>query len=212
MLTALGLTGALLAAVSAAAAPATTPAEALARRVEARHRKVRDLTARFVQTYRSGAIGRELVERGVLSLKPPNRMRWDYRAPERKTFVSDGRTSYFYVPADRQVIRREQRDARDLPSQLLSGQADILATFEVVLEPSPGEGLQRLRLTPRTPEPEIEQLYVDVDGSDRIRGLLVVDAQGNRSRFVFDSIKENVGLEDRLFRFEVPKGVEVITG
>jgi outer membrane lipoprotein carrier protein len=211
MLAALGLTGAILAGAIASPVPAVSAAEALARRIEARHRRVTDLTARFVQTYRSGAIGREIVERGVLSLKPPGRMRWDYQAPEKKTFVSDGRTSYFYVPADRQVIRREQADARDLPSMLLSGQADIAATFEVGLEPA-AAGRQRLRLSPRKEEPEIEQLYVDVDAGDRIRGILVIDAQGNRSQFVFDDIKENVGLQDRLFRFEVPRGVEVIAG
>jgi outer membrane lipoprotein carrier protein len=210
MLTALGLTGALLAATGPAT-PAATPAEALARRVEARTRHVTDLTARFVQTYRSGALGREVVEKGVVSLKPPGRMRWDYREPEKKTFVSDGKTSYFYVPADKQVIRRETSDARDLPSMLLSGQSDILATFEAALESGPS-GLQRLRLTPRKPDAEIQHLYVDVDGDDRIRAILVVDVQGNRSQFAFDEIRENVGLQDRLFRFEVPRGVEVIAG
>ena len=211
MLTALGLTGSLVAALAVAAPASTSPAEDLARRIEARHRGVRDLTARFVQTYRSGALGREVVEKGVLSLKPPSRMRWEYRDPEKKTFVSDGKTSYFYVPADRQVIRREQSDSRDLPAMLLSGHADIVTTFDVALESGPA-GLQRLRLTPRKPEPEIEHLYVDVDGADRIRAILVVDAQGNRSQFAFDDIRENVGLDDRLFRFEVPRGVEVIAG
>jgi outer membrane lipoprotein carrier protein len=210
-LTALGLTGALLGGVALPAPVTPSPAEALARRVEARHRRVADLTARFVQTYRSGALGREVVEKGTVSLKPPSRMRWEYRDPDKKTFVSDGRTSYFYVPADRQVIRREQSDARDLPAMLLSGHADILATFEVGLETAPS-GRQRLRLTPRKPEPEIEHLYVDVDGGARIRAILVIDAQGNRSQFAFDDIRENVGLDDRLFRFEIPRGVEVIAG
>ena len=211
MLTALGLTGTLLGALALPAPAALSPAEALARRIEARHRGVHDLTARFVQTYRSGALGREVVEKGVVSLKPPSRMRWEYRDPEKKTFVSDGKTSYFYVPADRQVIRRERSDSRDLPAMLLSGRADIVATFDVALETGPA-GRQRLRLTPRKPEPEIEHLYVDVDGTDRIRAILVVDAQGNRSQFAFDDIRENVGLDDRLFRFEVPRGVEVIAG
>jgi outer membrane lipoprotein carrier protein len=210
MLTALGLTGVLLGTLAPSPA-APSPAEALARRIEARHRGVKDLTARFVQTYRSGAIGREVVEKGELSIKPPGRMRWEYREPEKKTFVSDGKASYFYVPADKQVIRREQADSRDLPAMLLSGHADILSTFEAALETAPS-GRQRLRLTPKKAEPEIEHLYVDVDEQARIHAILVVDAQGNRSQFVFDDIRENVGLSDRLFRFEVPRGVEVITG
>ena len=211
MLTALGLTGTLIGALALPLPATLTPAEALARRIEARHRGVHDLTARFVQTYRSGALGREVVEKGVVSLKPPSRMRWEYRDPEKKTFVSDGKMSYFYVPADRQVIRREQSDSRDLPALILSGQADIVATFDVALETGPA-GRQRLRLTPKKPEPEIEHLYVDVDGDERIRAILVVDAQGNRSQFAFDDIRENVGLDDRLFHFEVPRGVEVIGG
>jgi outer membrane lipoprotein carrier protein len=211
MLTALGLTGTLIGALALPAPATLSPAEALARRIEARHREVHDLTARFVQTYRSGALGREVVEKGVVSLKPPSRMRWEYRDPEKKTFVSDGKMSYFYVPADRQVIRREQSDSRDLPALILSGQADIVATFDVALETGPA-GRQRLRLTPKRPEPEIEHLYVDVDGAERIRAILVVDAQGNRSQFAFDDIRENVGLDDRLFHFEVPRGVEVIGG
>jgi outer membrane lipoprotein-sorting protein len=69
-----------------------------------------------------------------------------------------------------------------------------------------------LRLTPRKPEPEIERVFVDLDAADRVRGIQVEDAQGDRSRFEFDDIRENVDLPDRLFRFQVPPGVEVITG
>jgi len=36
--------------------------------------------------------------------------------------------------------------------------------------------------------------------------------QGNRTRFRFEDVRENTGLADRLFRFEPPKGVEVIRG
>lgn len=204
---AVGLTGALL-----VAGTPPEPPEALARRIEQKHRTLKDLTARFVQTYRSGMLGKAIVERGALSLKPPGRMRWEYRDPERKTFVSDGRTFYFYVPADRQVIVREQADSRGIPALLLSGRGDILAQFAVTEEPAAAAGLRRLRLVPRKPDPEIEHVLLDADAQARIRGITVVDAQGSRSQFTFDSFKENVGLRDSLFRFEVPRGVEVVAG
>ena len=54
-----------------------SPAESLVRRLEAHQARVGDLTARFVQTYRSGVLGREVVERGVLSIKRPGRMLWE---------------------------------------------------------------------------------------------------------------------------------------
>ena len=82
---------------SSPARPSAAPAEDLARRVEERHRSARDLTARFVQTYRSGLLGRESSS-GALSLKRPGRMRWEYEAPEKKTFVSDGKRSTSTCP------------------------------------------------------------------------------------------------------------------
>lgn len=204
---ALGLAGTL-----AAPAPALSPAEALARRVEARHRSVGDLTARFAQYYRSGMLGREITEKGTLSLKPPGRMLWEYRDPEKKTFVSDGRRFFFYVPADRQVIVREQADLRGIPALLLSGRGDILAQFAVTFDEKAPPGRQRLVLVPRKADPEVEQVTLDIDPTDRIRGILVLDTQGNRSRFEFEDIRENVGLKDRIFEFKVPQGVEVIAG
>lgn len=215
MTSAVELLGALALTATLLAPPAvTTPAPAavaLARRIERRHRAATDLTARFVQTYRSGLIGREVVERGVVSIKRPGRMLWEYRQPEKKTFVADGKSFYFYVPADKQVIVRSQAGDKSITGMLLSGQSDLVSEFDVSVEPAP-PGLQRLRLVPRKADPEVEWVTVDVDDDHRIRAIALTDIQGNRSRFEFDGIRENVGLEDRLFQFRTPPGVEVVTG
>ena len=208
LLVALALLGQTVSPPAAATGPT---AEDLARRITARHRTVRDLTARFIQTYRSGLVGREIVESGTLSLKRPGRMRWEYREPERKTFVSDGQKYYFYIPADRQVVVRDQASDRSVTTLLLTGQSDILAEFSVALEAQP-HGRPRLRLTPRRADAEVEELVLEVDERDRIRAIQVRDAQGSESRFQFEGMRENVGLEDGLFRFEMPKGVEVVRG
>lgn len=191
-------------------AASASPAEDLARRVEERHRRARDVQARFVQTYRSGLLGREILERGRLALKSGGRMRWEYEAPEKKTFVSDGKRFYFYVPADRQVIVKEQGGERSLPALLLSG-GEILAHFEVAFEES-ASGLQRLRLTPRREDPEVTTAVLVVDKEARIVAIEITDVQGSQSRFDFTDLRENAGVKDAVFEFEVPKGVEVITG
>ena len=202
----------LAVSVLPAAAGAEDPAVTLARRVDARHRRAGDLTAKFVQTYRSATLGRELVERGTLAIKRPGRMLWEYRDPERKTFLSDGKTYYFYVPADKQVIVRDQAGERGLPTLLLSGQGDILSQFAVGLEADPAAGHKRLRLVPRKPDPEVERVYLEVDAQDRIVGIEVYDAQDNYSLFRFDDVRENVGLGEQLFQFRTPKGVEIVAG
>jgi outer membrane lipoprotein carrier protein len=184
----------------------------VARDLQKKYDRMVDFSADFVHSYRGGVLKQQATERGHLLVKKPGKMLWEYTSPEKKTFVSDGRKLYFYVPADRQVVVRSQDGERSIPSLLLSGKGDILGQFAAELQTPPGEGLLRLRLTPRKPEPEIETVTVDVEPSGRIREIQVDDGQGNRSRFRFDNIRENVGLSDKIFRFEVPPGVEVIQG
>lgn len=207
---------ALIAALLAFAALAQPPAETTAaadavRRLEAHNRSVRDVSARFTQSYRSGLIGREIVEKGTLRIKRPGRMLWEYTEPERKTFVSDGRTIWFYVPADRQVIVREQAGQRGVAMSLLAGEAGLLEQFEASYEGRFG-GLTRIRLQPRRQDPEVDGLAIELDAAFRIVSIDITDVQGNRSRFRFEAVKENLGLDDRLFEFQPPKGVEVVAG
>lgn len=205
----------LLTALTLAAPPEAGDAalaRSLLRRIEERNARTSDLVARFTQSYRSGILGRETTERGVVKIKRPGRMRWEYQDPERKLFISDGRVFYFYVPADKQVIVSEQDQQRSLAARLLYGKGGLAEEFEVSLEEPLEEGVLRLRLLPRSEQPDVERAFVDVEPSGRIRGLLLEDMQGNRTRFRFEGVRENTGLEDELFRFEVPRGIEVIRG
>jgi len=206
----LGVVSVLLA--GALSADDAALARRLVERIEQRQASTRDLVARFVQGYRSGMLGREVVEKGTVSIKRPGRMHWEYREPERKVFVSDGRVFYFYVPADRQVIIQEQDTERSLAARLLSGRGGLLEEFEASLDSPLEEGVVRIRLVPRRPEAELKRAFIDAELSGRIRSILLEDAQGNRTSFRFEHVRENVGLEDGLFRFEIPPGVEVIRG
>jgi outer membrane lipoprotein carrier protein len=195
-----------------AAGPEKDLARSLVRRVEERHARAADLVARFTQSYRSGMLGREVVERGVVSIKRPGRMRWEYKDPEAKLFVSDGRTFYFYVPADRQVVVSAQDAERSLAGRLLSGRGGILEEFDASLEEPLEEGVLRVKLVPRREQPDVERAFLDVEPSGRIRSILLEDVQGNRTRFRFENVRENTGVPDKLFRFDIPAGVEVIRG
>jgi outer membrane lipoprotein-sorting protein len=55
-------------------------------------------------------------------------------------------------------------------------------------------------------------MLIDAEPTGRIRSILIEDVQGNRTRFRFESVRENTGLADRLFRFDDPAGVEVSRG
>src|SRR5215218_843491 len=73
-----------------AAAPVESAA-ALASRLQTRYDAIKDFTADFTQTYEGGVLRRKTTESGTLLVKKPGRMRWEYKAPEEKLFVADGR-------------------------------------------------------------------------------------------------------------------------
>jgi outer membrane lipoprotein carrier protein len=66
---------------------------------EARYRAAKTLQATFLERYtENGAVVR--TEAGTAFFRRPGKMRWEYEAPEKDLFLVDGKTAWFYVPAD----------------------------------------------------------------------------------------------------------------
>jgi outer membrane lipoprotein carrier protein len=137
-----------------------------------------------------------------------------YTKPERKEFVSNGTKIYSYLPADKQVIVAPVPSDQTTPALFLSGRGHLVKDFTASFAdlPDAGAGLVGLRLVPKQEDPEIESLLLGVDGASlQIRQLVAADRQGGRSTFLFNNVKENRRLSDKLFEFQIPRGVDVIT-
>jgi outer membrane lipoprotein carrier protein len=216
-LTALALSFALavLSAATGRAADPTAPelAEALQRKYDA----VKDFSADFVHTYQGGVLKKQLTERGKVLIKKPGKMRWDYTAPEKKLFVSDGSKVYFYIPADKQVIVSPvpANAEATTPALFLAGKGRLTSQFTpsfVELPAGLPAGSRALKLVPKSKQPDYDWLLLAVDPATlAIRGLVTIDAQGGTSTFAFTNLKQNVGLADDQFTFKIPRGVDVVS-
>jgi outer membrane lipoprotein carrier protein len=206
---------ALLSIVPAAAQKETAPE--LAAALQRKYDGIRDFSADFVHTYRGGVLNRQLRETGMLLIKKPGKMRWEYKTPERKLFVSDGLKVYYYLPQDKQVIvsKVPSDDRATTPALFLAGKGNIGRDFTASFadsEAAQPEGTRALKLVPKKPEPDYEWLVLSMDpGTLALRGLTTVDAQGGTSSFAFTNLKENIGLADKPFVFAPPRGVEIVT-
>jgi outer membrane lipoprotein carrier protein len=208
---------AVLTAASAGAlrAQPRQPAVEVARALQQKYDTVRDFSAEFTHAYQGGVLKKRITERGTLLVKKPGKMRWTYTEPEQKIFVSDGVKLYSYVPQDRQVIVSSvpSGDQATTPALFLAGKGNLTRDFAVsdaTVEGAPA-GTRALKLEPKKPEREYDWLILVVDEALRIRMLVTVDAQGGRSTFTFNNLKENPGLTDKDFTFKIPRGVDVIT-
>jgi outer membrane lipoprotein carrier protein len=193
---------------------ARPPAADVASALQRQYDSIKDFTATFTQTYEGGVLRRKGSETGTVYVKKPGKMRWDYMAPEKKLFVSDGRTMFLYFPNDKQVMKNAVPEQDEATSAVLflMGKGNIVRDFTVRWAEGGTDAVYRLRLDPKTRQAEYDWLELSADRQTlRIVGLTAGDAQGGRSSFGFTNFKENVGLADKLFQFTIPRGTEVIS-
>ena len=204
----------LLMAPAVAAGQARPSALETAAAVQQKYDRVRDFTAEFTHTYEGGVLNRKSTERGTVQIKKPGRMRWEYTAPDKKVFVSDGRKIYSYIPVDKQVIVGDvpTDDEATTAVLFLAGKGSLTRDFNVKYAEGTTEGVLALRLDPKRKQRDYDWLVLGVDPKTmQIRSLTAADQQGGRSTFEFSKYRENTGLADALFNFKIPKGADVIS-
>src|SRR6266567_4112878 len=98
------------------AAPALPNVHSVAQAVDEHYNHLQSLQAEFTEIYQGSGV--ERTESGTLWLKKPGKMRWEYRSPEEKLFVGDGRDAWLYVPDDRQARKEAAKKLEDARSPL----------------------------------------------------------------------------------------------
>jgi outer membrane lipoprotein carrier protein len=191
-----------------AAAPAGLPEPA--RRVQAWLDSWQSLSGRFEQILSSPTLPSDQVESGTFTIMRPDRMRWDYRQPEKKLALTDGTWTWLYLPADRQVIRGRLERLREdsAVSLLLSGSLRLDEAFKVVTAGLAGDGI-RLALLPQQESEAIASVDLHATAAGQVLAFTVVDPSGNRVSWRFHELRLDPRVDPARFLFEVPAGVEI---
>lgn len=192
----------------------------LARAVDAHYNHLRSLESDFTEIYRGD--GPERVESGTLWLKKPRKMRWEYRSPNEKLFISDGQAVWFYLPAERQLRKTALRKLDDVrsPVAFLLGKTKLeneLRGLSKAVDQSPLEpGNTLLRGVPQSIVSEsmaqVSEVQLEITPSDQIVRIVLMEADGATTEFRFAGWKENLELSDSRFQFSPPPGVETVEG
>ncbi len=180
--------------------------------VQDRYRRIDTFSADFRQVYSGHNVRQE--ESGILFMKKPAKMYWEYQKPRSKLFVANGSKTYFYLPADHQVVESDLRlDTTQTPLLFLFGQADVEREFAVAYseEPPAREGNVVVRLVPRQPRGDFSEVLLEIDpDAHLIERLRVVEPIGNYNDYFLSDFRENVKVSDKRFEFRIPPGTEVI--
>ncbi len=192
---------------------AQAPDELIAR-LQQKYEALESFSADFEQMFQGGGV--QLRESGIVKMKKPGKMYWEYQQPTPKLFIADGKKSYFYLPQDKQVIVSDlDLDNASTPLLFLVGKGKIQENFQVELEeaekPLQAENIL-VRLTPKQPQGGYSHLMLEIDPSTYlIYRLIVIEPIGNRNEYIMKNFRENIRISDREFRFKLPKDVEVLS-
>jgi len=188
----------------------------LARAVDAHYNHLRSLESDFTEIYRGD--GPERVESGTLWLKKPRKMRWEYRSPNEKLFISDGQAVWFYLPAERQLRKTALRKLDDVrsPVAFLLGKTKLeneLRGLSKAVDQSPLDPANTLlRGVPKAMADQVSEVQLEITPSDQIVRIVLMEADGATTEFRFAGWKENLELSDSRFQFSPPPGVETVEG
>lgn len=186
----------------------------VAQAVDAHYNHLHSLEADFVEIYQGSGIERS--ESGTLWLKKPGKMRWEYRSPEEKLFVTDGDQAWLYLPSEKQARKSSLRKMDDLrsPLALLLGKTKLEKellnlSFAPDVQPwSPENSV--LRGVARGMEDRIRQVLVEVTPQHRIARILIDSTDDSITEYRFSNQKEDVPIVDSKFSFRAPAGSEII--
>ncbi len=202
----------LLAAATLAGADAVDLARLL-RGVEDRYNSVRTLELAFEQTYIAPNRARR-VESGSLRLRKPGRMRWEYTRPDGKLFISDGSDYWYYSVLARRAEKMKLKEAEDIqaPLAFLIGRLDFQRDFgKFLIQPS--GGMVTITAEPKNPQKSpFAQVAFTVGPDSRIATLTIRNQDGATTIFHFSGEVRNPVLNDAIFTFVAPPGVEVVAG
>jgi outer membrane lipoprotein carrier protein len=186
----------------------------VARGADEHYNHLKTFKAEFTEVYRGPGVTRS--ESGTLWLKKPGRMRWEYREPREKLFLTDSQTAFFYVPGERQARKTPLRNLDDIRSPLryLLGKTKLekeLEGLSLAVDHSPARpGDTVLRGVHKGMKDRISEVLLEVSSSLQIDRIVIQEVDGTTTDFSFSNIQENVTVADSLFHFTPPAGVEVI--
>ncbi len=185
-------------------------------RIQKTYGEIKDAQGRFSQNSYIKDLDRTEKYQGEFFIKKPLSMRWNFSKPRDEEVIIIGDNIWIYKKSDKQVLKGAfSKDAYSLvPVALLNGFGDIKNDFDIKLIND-----NTLELTPKRRMGFINKLILEVNPVRKemsngihidfpVKTISIFDVYGNKIDITVKDMKINSGLEDSLFIFKLPPGVE----
>jgi outer membrane lipoprotein carrier protein len=150
---------------------------------------------------------------GKAFFKRPDKMRWEYETPDRQTIITNGHTLWIYRPEDNQVMVGKApsffEDGKGF--SFLSDMESIKKKFYILLEDKDEDDTHVLKLLPKEKTFDVSVIYLFVSTKTfEVVKIVTYNSYEDETRIEFKNIEFKQKLDESLFNFTIPQGVEVL--
>ena len=201
--------------LAASASTTSVPLDQFITEVQKSYHGVQAIRADFTQTYDSGGASR--VESGTVIFARGGRMRWDYRKPEKKVFLSNKKEVLLYLPEEGQLNRSSVKESEDyrIPFRLLLSRLDLRKVFSKFEDAGSEfshapEDRVVIAYPKHADKLGYKHVVMEFDPQMDIRRLVIVYTNDSVMRFKFNDIRRNPKLTASMFELTPPPGTQII--
>ena len=145
---------------------------------------------------------------GLFYLSRPGKFRWSYKKPFEQEIVSNSGKIWFYdVDLEQVTIKKMDESLGSTPALLLSGEIDLEENF-ILEKQGIDEDLQWIKLLPKDEESGFNYILIGINDGV-IGGMELSDSFGQLTRIYFSNLKKNTKVDQSIFEFVAPEGVDV---
>ena len=147
--------------------------------------------------------------RGNFVFQRPGRFRWVYDKPADQVIVGDGQRVWIYDRQLNQVtVRKLTAALGSTPAALLAGGTDVEKSFEMS-DAGSKDGLEWIEARPRDREAGFERVRMGFD-QENLQAMELTDNFGQTTFLRFSKLVRNPQVNPNEFRFDPPKGADVL--
>jgi len=147
--------------------------------------------------------------RGNFVLQRPGRFRWVYDKPADQVIVGDGTRVWIYDRQLNQVtVRKLSAAIGSTPAALLAGGTGVEKAF-ALSDAGEKDGLEWLEATPREREAGFERVRMGFNAKG-LEAMQLTDNFGQTTVLRFSKLERNPKVNPAEFKFDPPKGADVL--
>lgn len=185
--------------------------------IQEQYTEVNSFETDFSQKLTNAASGETEQREGTICYLKPEKIRWHTTSPEEELLISNNNVVWDYFPQEEVAYKYSLEGRFDSKTMLefISGEVNLKEDFRIEnqgQDPDFSDWIQ-VELVPKDPEPSLVKAHIWLEPeSHLIQQVLLVDFFGNKNQLTFEDIDFNVDLQESLFEFDPPEGVEIMKG